>query len=70
MDNSMEDLRRKALEEEIIIEGYENILEEARGDTLFGMTAAERMFVSIGCFLFTSLAGFLLLLVTEKIALP
>jgi hypothetical protein len=33
------------------------------------MTAAERMFVSIGCFLVTSLGGFLLLLILGKIAI-
>ena len=39
-------------------------------ERIFGMTAAERMFVSIGCFLVVSLAGFLLLLLMDKIALP
>ncbi|NLE50378.1 MAG: hypothetical protein GX613_03135 [Chloroflexi bacterium] len=65
--NSIDELRRQALEEEIIVESYETYLEHARSDRLFGMTAAERMFVSIGCFLVTSLAGFLLLLVMGKI---
>ena len=44
-------------------------MDQARSDRLFGMTAAERMFVSIGCFLVTSLAGFLLLLVMGTIAI-
>ena len=67
--NSIDELRRQALEEEIVVESYETYLEHAHSDRLFGMTAAERMFVSIGCFLVTSLAGFLLLLVMGKIVI-
>jgi hypothetical protein len=67
--DSIDELRRQALEEEIIVESYETYMDQARSDRLFGMTAAERMFVSIGCFLVTSLAGFLLLLVMVKIAI-
>jgi hypothetical protein len=67
--DSIDELRRQALEEEIIVESYETYMDQARSDRLFGMTAAERMFVSIGCFLVTSLAGFLLLLVMGKIAI-
>jgi hypothetical protein len=67
----MEDLRRRALEEEEVVEGYENYLARGvRSDRVFGMTPVERMFVSIGCFLVTSLAGFVLLLAMDKIALP
>lgn len=67
---NLDDLRRTALEQEIVTDSYESYV--ARGvvsDKIFGMTAAERMFVSIGCFLVTSLAGFFLLLVMGKIAL-
>jgi hypothetical protein len=67
----LEDLRREALEEDITVEGYENYVssQNIAAEKIFGMTAAERMFVSIGCFILTSLGGFLLLLVMEKIAL-
>ncbi len=67
--DSIDELRRQALEEEIVAESYETYLESVHSDRLFGMTAAERMFVSIGCFLVTSLAGFLLLLVMGKIVI-
>ncbi|MBN1201956.1 MAG: hypothetical protein JXJ20_08890 [Anaerolineae bacterium] len=71
MAGNMQDLRREALMEDEIIEGYEDYVERGvSSDKIFGMTAAERMFVSIGCFLVTSLAGFFLLLLMEKIALP
>lgn len=67
---SMDDLRRSALDEEPIIESYETyVAKGVTSDKIFGMTAAERMFVSIGCFLVTSLAGFFLLLIMGKIAL-
>jgi hypothetical protein len=71
MSSDMEELRRRALEQEEVVEGYESsMVRNVRSDKLFGMTAVERMFVSIGCFLVTSLAGFLVLLVMGKIALP
>jgi hypothetical protein len=71
MTGNMDDLRRQALEEEEIAESYEKyMVRGVHSDKLFGMTAIERMFVSIGCFLVTSLAGFLVLLLSEKIALP
>lgn len=70
MGFNLEDLRRSALEEEAVVDQYEKYLAaETRSDKLFGMTALERMFVSVGCFLVTSLAGFLLLLVLDKIAI-
>jgi hypothetical protein len=67
---NLDDLRRTALEQEIVNESYESYVARGVGsDKIFGMTAAERMFVSIGCFLVTSLAGFFLLLIMGKIAL-
>lgn len=69
--NELDDLRRQALEEEIVVESHEAALVRATApDRIFGMTAVERMFISIGCFLVTGLGGFLLLLFLEKIALP
>ncbi len=66
----LEELRRKALEEQEVQKHYDEVLAaEVHDDTLFGMTAVERMFVSIGCFLATTLGGFLLLLVMDKIAI-
>lgn len=69
MAGDLDDLRRAATEEEIMPEGFENYLSgEVRSDRIFGMTAAERMFVSIGCFMLTCLGGFFLLLIMDKIA--
>jgi len=65
----LDDLRRQALEEERVVEDFEQIAPTVASERMFGMTAAERMFVSIGCFLLTSLLGFFLLLVLDKIAL-
>jgi hypothetical protein len=65
----LDDLRRQALEEDQQVLGYEQAAPRVASDKMFGMTAAERMFVSIGCFLLTSLIGFFLLLVLDKIAL-
>ncbi len=67
---SIDDLRRQAMEEELVVEDPNQYLAPSRSDKLFGMTAAERMFVSVGCFFLTTLGGFLLLLVMDKIALP
>ncbi len=70
MTDDLESLRRTALEEELEIDPYEGYLaSEVYSDRIFGMTAVERMFVSIGCFLLTSLGGFLLLLYLDKIVL-
>jgi hypothetical protein len=65
----LDDLRRQALEEERVSEDISKIAPTVAPDRIFGMTAAERMFVSIGCFLLTSLAGFFLLLIMDKIAI-
>lgn len=68
---NLDELRRLALEEEIVVEAHQaGLVRDVVTDRVFGMTAVERMFVSIGCFLVTGLGGFLLLLVMEKIALP
>lgn len=70
MAGGLDDLRQKALEEQEVQERYEELLaNDVHSDRLFGMSPVERMFVSIGCFLLTSLGGFLLLLVLEKIAI-
>jgi hypothetical protein len=71
---SMDDLRREILEQErrkiVDAQNQKLVVSNSTSERMFGMTAAERMFVSIGCFLVTSLGGFLVLLITEKIALP
>jgi hypothetical protein len=70
MAGDLEELRRMAAEEQLDVEGYESVITpEVSSEKIFGMTAVERMFVSIGCFLLTSLAGFFLLLIMGKIAL-
>lgn len=66
MSQDLNSLRQKALEQEVVQEPIAVV----HSERIFGMTAAERMFVSIGCFLTTSLVGFLLLLILDKIALP
>ena len=51
---SMDDLRRQALESELEDGSFDEYLADDEGpDRMFGMTAAERMFVSVGCFLVT-----------------
>ncbi|NDJ76372.1 MAG: hypothetical protein GYB65_08935 [Chloroflexi bacterium] len=70
MGFDMDELRSAALDDEVAIESIEPYLApEVRSDKLFGMTAVERMFLSVGCFILTSLGGFVILLVLEKIAL-
>ncbi|MCD4687371.1 MAG: hypothetical protein K8S97_15690 [Anaerolineae bacterium] len=69
MPGGLSDLRKDALKGEQEQEDYQDYISEVQSDKLFGMSAVERMFVSIGCFLLTSLGGFLLLLVMDKIAL-
>jgi len=70
MADDLDALRRSALEEEIVIDPFEaHMTAEVSSYKMFGMTAAERMFVSIVCFILTSLGGFLLLLIMDKIAL-
>lgn len=70
MAGGLDDLRQEALEEQEVQDRYEELLAtDVHSDTLFGMSPVERMFVSIGCFLLTTLGGFLLLLVMDKIAI-
>ena len=64
----LDDLRRQALEEEREKIDIDKIAPTGGSDRIFGMNPAERMFVSIGCFLLTSLLGFFLLLIMDKIA--
>ena len=67
----MDDLRSAALEPEESEQNYSPLAARraSGGERLFGMTAVERMFVSIGCFVVTSLFGFALLLLLDKIAI-
>jgi hypothetical protein len=70
MSSDLDDLRRAATEQEIKPVAFENYATtKVHSDKVFGMTAAERMFISIGCFLLTCLGGFFVLLILEKIAL-
>ena len=69
MSDDLQSLRQELLESERPIGEFEELLPETADDRIFGMTAVERMFVSIGCFLVTSLFGFVLLLLLGKIAL-
>ena len=69
MSDDLQSLRQELLESGQPVSQFEELITEAPDDRIFGMTAVERMFVSIGCFLVTSLAGFVLLLLLGKIAL-
>ncbi len=65
----LDDLRSAALEPEESEQDFSALVEPVAGnERLFGMTAVERMFVSIGCFIVTSLVGFAILLLLDKIA--
>jgi len=69
MAGGLDNLRQEALEEQEVKERYEElIITDVQSDQIFGMSAVERMFISIGCFLLTSLGGFFLLLLMDKIA--
>ncbi len=69
MSDDLQALRQELLESDQPIGQFEELITEAADDRIFGMTAVERMFVSIGCFLVTSLAGFVLLLLLGKIVI-
>lgn len=69
MPGGLSDLRKDALKGQEPQYDPKDFIPDVQSDKLFGMSAVERMFVSIGCFLLTSLGGFLLLLVMDKIAL-
>ena len=69
MSDDLQSLRQELLESDQPIGQFEELITESADDRIFGMTAVERMFVSIGCFLVTSLAGFVLLLLLGKIVL-
>ena len=64
----LDDLRQAAREQDDD-GGYESALSSLDDDRLFGMTALERMFVSIGIFGITVIVSMILLIVTESIEL-
>jgi hypothetical protein len=67
---SLEDLRRKAIDEAEDPFGPAAVQEEYGEDLLFGLNAVERMFLSIGLFLVVTIFSFLLLLMSDSITLP
>lgn len=66
---SLEELRRKAIDQAEDPFGPA-AQEESAEDLLFGLNAVERMFLSIGLFLVVTIFSFLLLLMSDSIALP
>jgi hypothetical protein len=67
-EKTLQELRQSALDEDLVTEYYEEYLAgEVHSDKMFGMTAVERMFVSVGCFIITTLGGVVLLLIMDKI---
>lgn len=67
---SLEDLRRKAIDESEDPFSAAAAQEEYGEDLLFGLNAVERMFLSIGLFLVVTIFSFLLLLMSDSITLP
>lgn len=65
---SLEDLRRKAIEE--VEDPFGPGLQEADDELLFGLNALERMFLSMGLFLVVTILSFLLLLMADSIQIP
>lgn len=65
----LDDLRQAAREhDDDPFEGHEAILaRKPADDKLFGMTAVERMFISIGLFGVTLVVSIILLIVTDSI---
>ncbi|KAB2904746.1 MAG: hypothetical protein KJ064_18140 [Anaerolineae bacterium] len=65
------DLRRIAQEQDFDLRiGHETGLERVEEDKLFGMTAVERMFLSIGLFGVVLVVSMLLLILTNSVELP
>lgn len=67
----LDDLRQVAREEDeddFALGSYDDIVEEYDDGKLFGMTAVERMFLSVGLFLITLVFSIILLVVTDSIA--
>lgn len=72
---SLDDLRKKALDadDDPFSDGYEGASvarREVSNDKLFGLNPVERMFLSIAFFLVVSVLSFLILLLSDSIALP
>jgi hypothetical protein len=66
----LDDLRQATLDQDDEpIVSHRAAVASQENDRLFGLTAIERMFLSIGLFFLTLVGSVLLLLVTESIAL-
>lgn len=65
------DLRRIAQEQDFDLRtSHDAMMERVEEDKLFGMTAVERMFLSIGFFGVVLVVSMLLLILTNSIELP
>lgn len=67
----LSDLRQAALDQEYDVRtSYDSAVVRVEEDKLFGMTAVERMFLSIGVFGLVLVVSMILLIVTDSIQLP
>jgi hypothetical protein len=65
----LDDLRQAALnQDDDPLESHQRAVAKVEDDRLFGMTALERMFLSVGLFGITLVISMLLLIVTDSIA--
>lgn len=65
----LDDLRQAALnQDDDPLESHQRAMAQVDDDRLFGMSALERMFVSIGLFGITLIISMLLLVLTDSIA--
>lgn len=69
--SNLDELRQLAIEADAPqFDGIGDVIAEEEDDTIFGLNAIERMFLSVGLFLVFAVVSFLVLMVTDSIAIP
>lgn len=69
--SDLDELRQLAIEADAPqFEGIGDVIAEEEDDKIFGLNAIERMFISVGLFLVIAVVSFLILMLTDSIAVP
>lgn len=69
--SDLDELRQLAIEADAPqFDGLGDVVAEEEDDTIFGLNAIERMFISIGLFLVIAVVSFLVLMATDSITIP
>ncbi len=69
--SDLDELRQLAIEADAPqFEGISDVIAEEEDDKIFGLNAIERMFISVGLFLVIAVVSFLVLMLTDSIAVP